>query len=96
VDLLVVVPHTDDKRALVAEIRRAVVHLPVAKDIIVATPDDVRRYGKIVGTVLYPALRDGKVLYDRGSQNAPDHQEVVATSSLKPYTTQRGGMGRRR
>ena len=35
------------------------------KDLIVVTPEEVERYRDIVGTIIYPALREGKVLYER-------------------------------
>jgi predicted nucleotidyltransferase len=65
VDLLVVLPEVDDKRKAAIEIRRTLSHLPVSKDIIVTTPEEVARRGDLVGTVLRPALREGKVLYER-------------------------------
>ncbi len=39
----------------------------VAKDVIVATPEDVKRYGKIIGTVLKPALEEGIVVYNHAA-----------------------------
>jgi predicted nucleotidyltransferase len=66
VDLLVVLPQVADKRKAAVEIRRALGDLPVAKDIIVTTPEEIARRGDLVGTVLRPALREGKVLYERG------------------------------
>ncbi len=74
VDLLVIVPQVADKADLVAGIRRAVLGIPVAKDIIVATPGEVEEYGVVVSTLLYRALREGKVLYDQRSQGTSDHQ----------------------
>jgi hypothetical protein len=35
------------------------------KDIIVATPEEVARQHNIVGTIIRPALREGKVIYAR-------------------------------
>jgi len=64
-DLLVVLPETTDKRRSAIEIRRALGDLPVCKDIIVTTEDEIARRGDLVGTVLRPALREGKVLYER-------------------------------
>ena len=69
VDLLVVLPHVTDKRKAAVEIRRALAHLPVSKDIIVTTPEEIARRGDLVGTVLRPALRDGKVLYERSQSS---------------------------
>lgn len=65
VDLLVILPVTGSKRAKQIEMRVALHDIHVAKDIIVATPEEVARRGHIVGTLMYPALREGKVLYDR-------------------------------
>jgi hypothetical protein len=36
------------------------------KDIIVSTPDEIARYGDMVGRVLRVALREGTVFYARG------------------------------
>jgi uncharacterized protein len=35
------------------------------KDIIVVTPEEVEQYKDVVGTLIYPALREGKVIYER-------------------------------
>ena len=34
-------------------------------DIVVTTPDEIARRGHLIGTVLQPALAEGKVLYAR-------------------------------
>ncbi len=65
VDLLVILPDVADKRDTAIEIRRALGDLPVCKDIVVATPDEVARRGHHAGTALRSALREGKVLYER-------------------------------
>ena len=65
VDLLVVMPDGTDKRRAAIEMRRVVRDLLVAKDIVVTTPDEIARRGNLVGTVLRPALREGKALYER-------------------------------
>jgi hypothetical protein len=54
------------KRREVVEMRRALGDLPVSKDVIVTTPEEIDRRGDLVGTVLRPALREGRVLYERG------------------------------
>ncbi len=66
VDLLVVLDHVDDKRQARVQIRHALADLPICKDVIVTTPDEIERRGHLVGTVLRPALLEGKVLYERG------------------------------
>ncbi|MBZ0168102.1 DNA polymerase III subunit beta [Candidatus Methylomirabilis lanthanidiphila] len=65
VDLLVVLREVADKRRTTVEIRRALGDLPVSKDIIVTTPDEIARRGDLAGSVLRPALRDGKVVYEQ-------------------------------
>ena len=65
VDLLVVLPDLQDKRRTAIDIRRSPGDLPVSKDIVVATPEEVDRRGHVVGTILHAALRDGKVVYER-------------------------------
>ena len=51
VDLLVILPNVSDKRDTAIEIRRALGDLPVCKDIVIATPEEVTRRGHLVGTV---------------------------------------------
>lgn len=65
IDLLVVLAEAPDQRQAAIEIRRALRDLPVSKDIVVTTPDEIARRGDLIGPVLRPALRDGKVLYER-------------------------------
>jgi len=66
VDLLVVMPDgIEDERRVTVEIRRLLRDMPVAKDVVVTTPEEIERRGDLVGTVLRPALREGKVLYER-------------------------------
>ena len=65
IDLLVIMPVTGSKRAKQIEMRVALHDIRVPKDIILATPDQVARQRDIVGTIIRPALREGKVLYVR-------------------------------
>jgi predicted nucleotidyltransferase len=65
VDLLVVLPQVANKRMVAVAIRRILADLPVCKDIVVTTPEEITRCGDLIGTVLRPALREGKVLYER-------------------------------
>jgi uncharacterized protein len=65
IDLLVVLPEIANKRQAAVAIRRVLTDLPVPKDIVVTTPEEIARRGDVVGTVLRPALREGKVLYER-------------------------------
>lgn len=64
VDLLVVLPRADNKRQVTVEIQSCLAGLPVSRDIVVTTPEEIERRGRVVGTLLYSALREGKVIYD--------------------------------
>ena len=65
VDLLVVMPDGTDRREAAIAMRAAVGDLPLAKDIVVTTPDEISRRAHIVGTVLRAALREGRVVHER-------------------------------
>jgi uncharacterized protein len=67
IDLLLVLPHVrfEEKRELMVEALGILSDLPVAKDVIVTDPDEIARRGDLVGTVFRPALREGKVVYER-------------------------------
>ena len=65
VDLLVVLPNGTDQHHAAVEIHRTLGDLPVAKDIVVTTPEEISRRGHIVGGVLCAALREGKAIYER-------------------------------
>ena len=66
VDLLVVFSECADKRKTAIEIRRVLRDMPVPKDIIVSTPEELERKRNWVGTVLHPAQKEGVILYDSG------------------------------
>lgn len=65
VDLLVVLPRITNKRETLVAMLRALADLPVPIDVIPTDPDEIRRRGHLVGSVLRPALREGKVVYER-------------------------------
>lgn len=65
VDLLVVLNERVNKRQAAIEIRRTLRDLPVAKDILVTTPDEFSRERHVVGTIAYAAFREGKVVYEQ-------------------------------
>lgn len=62
-DLLVVFPHVEDNRQMRVNIRGILSDLPIAKDIIVATPDEIGRSRDRLGSILRPATREGRTLY---------------------------------
>ena len=65
IDLLVVLPFVTDKRREAIEMRRALQDLPVGKDIIVTSPEEIERRGQLVGSILRPALREGRTIFER-------------------------------
>ena len=65
VDLLVVFSELADKRKTAVDVRRALADLPMAKDILVTTPEELARQRDQVGTVLRAVQREGEILYGR-------------------------------
>ena len=65
VDLLIIMPVSGSKREKRIEIGVALHDIRIPKDIIVATPDEVERRKNLIGTIIRPALEEGKVLYGR-------------------------------
>jgi uncharacterized protein len=64
-DFLIITDFTGKRRSLVLEMDRALRGLGIARDIVVLTPDEFTRDAEIPGTIARPALREGKVLYER-------------------------------
>jgi uncharacterized protein len=62
-DVLVVVRNRVDTRATTRGIYRALIGFGQAVDVIVATEDEIDRYGSDYSLVYYPALREGKEIY---------------------------------
>ena len=67
VDLLVICPVTGRKRELMVAMDRALRGLPLARDIIVLSPEEFERDRHIPGTVARPASLEGQVLYDNAA-----------------------------
>jgi predicted nucleotidyltransferase len=65
VDLLVVMPFKGLKHRKQVEIRVALHDIRVPIDIIVTSPEDFSWRQNVVGTIEYPAVKEGKVLYAR-------------------------------
>lgn len=65
IDLLVVVENGIKKRETAVEIRKLLSDSPIAKDVVVTTPEAIEKYGNVCGYVIYYALREGVVLYER-------------------------------
>jgi predicted nucleotidyltransferase len=70
VDLLVVMPLKNprrEKRNMELAMRLAVHDIKCPKDIVVVTPDEIETQKNIPGTIVRPALLEGKTLYVRQS-----------------------------
>jgi len=64
VDLLVVVQEPVHRRDLSGEIYRNLHGVQVPVDVVVVTENDIQEFGDKLGTVLYPALKEGVVVYE--------------------------------
>lgn len=67
VDLLVVTRKGETKRRQAGILYQALWNVGVPKDIVVVRPEEFERYRDVVGTVIYPAAREGRVLYERAA-----------------------------
>jgi uncharacterized protein len=65
IDLLIVMPVTGSKRRKAVEIGVALHDFHVPKDLIVVTPEEFEWRKDTIGTVEWPAWREGRVLYAR-------------------------------
>ena len=62
-DLLVIKRDVSHRGRLAQDIHLNFFGLGVAVDVIVATPEDVERFRHKVGSIIRPALREGRVIY---------------------------------
>lgn len=62
-DLLVILPVVADRHGEMVRLRRALARLPVSIDVLVYSVEEVHRREHVPGTILYSALREGKVLH---------------------------------
>ncbi len=72
IDLLVVFAELSDKRKMAIDIMNALSDLPVAKDIIVSTPEELESSRTRIGSVLRYAQQEGKILWK--NWNAPSSE----------------------
>ena len=64
-DLLVIEEGVEHVRQESVRLRQELRGLPVPIDVIVATPEHVQRYRDAIGLIYGPAIREGRVLYER-------------------------------
>jgi predicted nucleotidyltransferase len=67
VDLLVVTDRPGSRRQQAVAIDLALADILVAKDVLVVGVEELERDRDVVGTIAYPAWREGIVLYDRAA-----------------------------
>ena len=62
-DLLVVTRIEGSRREMATEIEPALVGVSLPADVIVITPEELERNRHRKGTIIHPAVQEGKVLY---------------------------------
>ncbi len=67
IDLLIVLPGPLRRLEQTVDMRLALRGLGVAKDVFLATPEELVAHKDLPGTLIYPALREGRVLYERAA-----------------------------
>lgn len=64
IDFLIVKENVEDRRKEMVKLRRLLSPLRIPVDIIVVSSKYVEEWGNVKGNILYPALREGIVLYE--------------------------------
>jgi len=67
VDLIVVMEVAGSKRQKATEIDVALCNRRLGLDVIVVTPQEFEKYRNVAGHVIYPAVREGRILYERAA-----------------------------
>ena len=80
IDLLVVFAELADKRKTTIDIGRALADLPVAKDILVSTPEELERSRTRIGSVLRYAQQEGEILWKNVNAAARGSDQCCSTS----------------
>ena len=86
VDLLVVMPIEGSKLEEMVEMRMAVRDIRTPKDILISTPESFAWRSKTIGTVEYPAAREGKVLYERKAARQLLPKSALPSARLLPFS----------
>ncbi len=67
VDLLVVTNQGESRRKVAMELYRRLRDVDLPKDIVVIRPEDFEQYRDVVGTIIYPAVQEGRIIYERAA-----------------------------
>lgn len=65
VDLLVVMPVKGSRRQQAIAIELKLGGIGLSKDVIVVTPEEFERFRDVVGSIVYPAAHEGRVVYEQ-------------------------------
>jgi predicted nucleotidyltransferase len=67
VDLIIVMDPKGSKRKQAAKIDASLADRDIPLDLIVVTPHEFEQYHDIAGHILYPAVRQGRILYEHSA-----------------------------
>lgn len=65
-DLLIIKDSAYPSRLQNRKVRKILSDLRIPVDVIVKTPEEFKTYKDIIGTIIYPANKFGKVIYESG------------------------------
>ena len=65
VDLLVVIATEGSRRKLAIQMDIALADRDIPLDLLVVSPQEFNQYRDVTGSVVYPAVREGKVMYEQ-------------------------------
>ena len=63
IDVLIVMPENVHRRRTAQDIHEQLFGFPVPVDVLVATPEDLRKHQNNIGLVYHRVLREGKEIY---------------------------------
>lgn len=84
IDLLVVMDFEGRKLDKCLEIDAALRDIRIPFDVIVTRPEDFEWRKDVVGTIEWPAVKEGKLLYARTPRHGRDHSRVDRQSRKRP------------
>jgi predicted nucleotidyltransferase len=67
VDFLIIMDNGTHRRNTATLAYRVLGAQGIAKDIVVVTEEDVEKFGSLPGTIIEPALSEGKIVYERAA-----------------------------